>query len=1403
VRGYLATAKGAGAGFGWKEVLATRVVVVLGEPGSGKTWELRCQTDAVRKGGGVAFFVRLDRLVDATLQNVISPDDEVSFRRWLGTPAQPAHFLLDSVDEAKLRRHESFGVALDNFVRDLPVPARHRASLVISSRISEWRPDTDRFELQRHLDLFMLSRTRDASGWGEEPDDIRIVELEPLDRRRVRLFAEKRGLERPDDFVEALDTHHAWDFAGRPIDVAALIDYWREHGRLGSLTELIADDLARKLRETTARERVNPLSPGRSREGVECLAAAVAFCRRPNFRVPDDAMEPAPDAAMDARDCLPPDWQPREMTAVLDRAVFDGAAYGRIRFHHRRVTEYLAAQWLEARVRQGCPIPVVEDLLFARHGERLILRPSLAPITAWLACGGRPWDRAVRDRIREAAPDLLLRHGDPECLPTLYKRELLQALVDRYGARHRAFIDVDAQALARIADPVLAPDIVALLRDQKLALDLRIVLLRLVRHGRLTACMDAAIDVIADSDEPELLKSYAAAALRDAGELAHRRRLANIVKGLPSMSSDLCGRLCEALYPRAIDARGLAELLRKATEVPRRSSSGLPYTLREHLKDRLPAEQSADLLRELLQLAQEPPHVHLGDRETPISERFFWVGDAFVPALVHLLGKQHLESEEADSAARALLLLADLQQYGELHPASREPLQGLVEHHPAVRRACFWLSIGRLRKENPEREPRIFQLFDFYDVVRASERDVDWLVEDIRHGADAERRRLAMHLAVDLWRWFGRKRATRREIKHAVRAEPGLRREFRSLAANGLIARLKRLGYRFQSRWMERAWRRLRRRAKTRRDAIADQLWLWRHLGRLRNGSATRALSMLAYEALEKDNRNKWGATSVDTIAAKRGRRIARAAADGWKEAWRKYRPPLPHEKTQPGRTDGRVVIGLSGINVAIADGDIDIARLTADEAELACRYAVAELNGFSDWLPLLATHHPQTVRRVLAECIRGEWGFPPDRQRVYEVLHDLRYHGEILAPLVLDVIGDELQRGDPLHHQVLESALAVLLQQPSPPLNFLAALARSRAPSLGIEDPRYPLWLTVWLQTDGDGAVDHLESVLRTHPNPSDFMVSVCNSLGSRRGHGVFVARDPCYLEPGCMRRLVPLVYRHVRVEDDIERAGGGAYTPMARDDAQDFRDGLLSRLAESDHPEAGQVLLDLADDPLLSRRRDWITHLLDQREERLADAAPWEPQDIPTFMRDHEVDPRSDHDLFAIACKRFADIKDAVERADISARYDLHVDDPESRLRSWLARQLRDLSRNRYTVPQEEEIDLQECPDLRLEAPHIHPVSVEIKWADHWTLSELHDGLEHQLVGKYLRAVHSNYGVYVVGYKGSKKRWVDRKTGRRLRFADVLTELGEAAEALARVREDILELKVVGIDFSRPLPV
>ena len=51
-----------------------------------------------------------------------------------------------------------------------------------------------------------------------------------------------------------------------------------------------------------------------------------------------------------------------------------------------------------------------------------------------------------------------------------------------------------------------------------------------------------------------------------------------------------------------------------------------------------------------------------------------------------------------------------------------------------------------------------------------------------------------------------------------------------------------------------------------------------------------------------------------------------------------------------------------------------------------------------------------------------------------------------------------------------------------------------------------------------------------------------------------------PSYLAPSLLRRLIPLVYRHLRPADDNDR-NQGAYTPDERDEACRFRDGLLVR--------------------------------------------------------------------------------------------------------------------------------------------------------------------------------------------------------------------------------------------------
>jgi hypothetical protein len=279
---------------------------------------------------------------------------------------------------------------------------------------------------------------------------------------------------------------------------------------------------------------------------------------------------------------------------------------------------------------------------------------------------------------------------------------------------------------------------------------------------------------------------------------------------------------------------------------------------------------------------------------------------------------------------------------------------------------------------------------------------------------------------------------------------------------------------------------------------------------------------------------------------------------------------------------------------------------------------------------------------------------------------------------------------------------------------------------------------------------------------------------------------------------RLIPFIYRHVRPEDDIDRAHEGPYTATARDNASRFRTGLLSRLAQSDDPGAMAMLQGLLTCPELAAHRDWLLHLIDQRIVSDADYAAWEPTALREFARLYEADPRTDSELFRIVLNRLTDIKDDVEHSDNSLREEVQRGAKESVLRRWLARKLNERSRQRYTIPQEEEIDQKERPDLRAENPHTAPVSIELKWADNWTLDELLERLENQLVGQYLRAHNSRYGIYVLATDGRKGHW--ESPDGNLNFNQVIERVARRAEELKRTRPGIGDLRVVSIDFRVP---
>src|SRR5262249_9011195 len=156
------------------------------------------------------------------------------FQKWqLGS--QVAWFFLDSVDEAKIRRPADFYAALDKVVAAIG-GVMDRARVLISSRISEWQPETDRQEV---LGRFGIVRMRNRQAAEESDAEVLIVQIAPLDRARVRTFAERRGIENPDQFLAELDNHSAWEFARRPLDVLELAAFWMAKRRLGSLSEII------------------------------------------------------------------------------------------------------------------------------------------------------------------------------------------------------------------------------------------------------------------------------------------------------------------------------------------------------------------------------------------------------------------------------------------------------------------------------------------------------------------------------------------------------------------------------------------------------------------------------------------------------------------------------------------------------------------------------------------------------------------------------------------------------------------------------------------------------------------------------------------------------------------------------------------------------------------------------------------------------------------------------------------------------------------------------------------------------------------------------------------------------------------------------------------------------------
>ena len=124
-------------------------------------------------------------------------------------------------------------------------------------------------------------------------------------------------------------------FARRPLDLDWLVQFWQNHGCLGTLAEMLENSLTERLNETNAdRARRDTLDVVRAFQAMERIGAALVFGRKDGIAIPDPEVSLAMEVRTVDLAAVLPDWSAGDRIRLLTRPVFDPATFGRVRLHN-------------------------------------------------------------------------------------------------------------------------------------------------------------------------------------------------------------------------------------------------------------------------------------------------------------------------------------------------------------------------------------------------------------------------------------------------------------------------------------------------------------------------------------------------------------------------------------------------------------------------------------------------------------------------------------------------------------------------------------------------------------------------------------------------------------------------------------------------------------------------------------------------------------------------------------------------------------------------------------------------------------------------------------------------------------------------------------------------------------
>lgn len=1362
-------------------------VVMLAEGGSGKTWLLQEAARRLRNERKAAFFLRLEHVVQ-DFEGAFDIGSHEDFEAWLASQ-EPGWVLLDSIDESRLRSSQDFERAVRKVAVKL-AKALDRTHILMTGRPSAWRPRTDLDLCGR---LFRLPTERaEQSGQGQDKGPVfQVVRLEPLSSSQVEGFAIARGIRAVRPFMEAIERADAGSFTQRPQDLDELVGFWTESGRVGSRLQLMTSSVQRRLQDSQDRAQAHPMTPARALEGVEKLAAALVLTRLQNIQVPDG---PQAGPGLRPRDVL--GWDDAEIAVLLQRSLFDPDVYGCVRFHHRSVLEYLAAQWFHRLLKQEVSRQRVEALFIREQYGLQVVTPSLRRLLPWLVMS----DTRILARVQQVAPEIVFEGGDPLQLPSDVRSAILTDVCRQLAAGTSDRTPVQYSAIQRFAAPDVSETVRRLLQEYKDKETVTGFLTWMVCHGRIGDALPEALQIALSASEPS---SVRVAAFHAVASVGTQSDMASVRSQFASENDSLDRRCMAELLglidqPDAATLQWMMDCIPRLEEFNEYDTTGL-ITATIRFLERADFALLPNVIDKLYVLLIKPPIMDRHDYSLSVRNR--WLRRPIGAVLSRLVAARHALALQPSSVAALHVLMRD-SPYDEDFPNVKDTsLPNQVQTWSALKWAWLWLLIDRQRSEQ--------RVVDFW-IAQADMNPIAWDENDFAPAITATAEReleedqlAALEIAFRLYVQAERPQGLHFQLLKAVEGNEPLMQRLQQLEVPPEKSEALKKLERENAEWAQRQKENAECGQKKRREVA---VWLSNRLDVLRDpgfddpsGICREQVYLFdAMRKLENGNHSGWTHGNWRSLEAEFGAPTALAFRDGMVAFWRRYSPPLLSEGAQLNSVPLADLFGLTGLAVDAMETPGLMAALSPEEAHVAFRYAMREMNGFPDWFPCLFAAHPQLVTEKLLAEIAFEFQMSDSDTASQYVVARIHYARDWLANALAQGILLLLTAHSQRRPQVLEY-LVDILQVSALSDGLVAALAREQTVK---GDPKHrALWAAVWSSVDPGPAIDAVEQHLNALADATQCteftMAFAAHLLGSRRNMSCMRG---AFRTPAVLKRLYLLVHKHVRADEDIDRSDQGVFSPGPRDDAQDAREYLVRLLQDIPGRETFLALRCLSQDHPQADYRPWLARQALARAQADSERPAWNEKQVSEFAETYERSPVNHREMFDLAVMRLLDLKHEMEDSDLSTASVVSHAELETDLRNWIAAWCLQDSHGRFTIPQEDELPDAKRPDLRWICTTVPgAVPTELKIADNWTGPKLFERLERQLAGDYLRDRTSNRGIYLLVWRGAKKQHWVLPNGSSVDFVTLVDALQLHGTYVAAHHPGVEEIRVIGIDLTK----